>query len=107
MIDPIMLFIVFLFLIILILDRLDRKSESEVGENFVVYHPTTYERKPKLPCTDYNLNFNCANQIEDLDNHYYNVCQTSTLTCHRNPNYVMARSLGRPRTCRRLIGGCD
>ena len=94
-----MLFIIGLFVVILILNQLDDRSE-----NFVVYHPTNYEIKPKLPCNDYNLNFKCANQIEDLDNHYSNVCQTPTTTCRGNPNYTMVRTLGRPRTCRRLVG---
>ena len=100
--DGVMLFIIGLFIVILILHRLDNNPSK--SESFEVYHPTTYERKPKLPCYDYNLNFKCANQIEDLDNHYSNVCQTPTLSCRRNVNYIMARSLGKPRTCRRLIG---
>jgi len=99
MLDTTLLLIIGLFIVILILDRLDQGTE-----NFVVYHPTNYEMKPKLPCLDYNLNFNCANEISDLDNHYSNVCQTPTLNQRRNPNYIMARTLGRPRTCRRLIG---
>lgn len=103
--DSVMLFIICLFIVVLILHKLDQRLDQRLdGEGFVVYHPTNYEIKPKLPCTDYSLNFNCANQIEDLDNHYSNVCQIPNLTCRGNPYYTMARSLGRPRTCRRLVG---
>ena len=101
MVDNTMLFIIGLFVVILILHKLDTRTDA--SENFVVYHPTNYEYKPKLPCYDYNLNFNCANEIGDLDNQLSNVCQTPTLHCRRNRSYVMSRSLGRPRTCRRII----
>lgn len=98
--DSVMLFIIGLFIFILILHKLDNRSDSE---DFEVYHPTNYEMKPKLPCYNENLNFKCANEIEDLDNHYSNVCKTPTLHCHGRSEYTMARSLGRPRTCRRII----
>jgi len=97
--DPVLLFIIGLFIVIAILHRFDTRKE-----HFEVYHPTNYEMTPILPCRNSNLNFNCANEIEDLDGHYSNTCQTPTLTpiCKRDPSYVMARSLGRPRMCRKL-----
>ncbi len=95
-----MTFILALFVLIMILNHLDKNYP----ENFEVYHPTTYERKPKLPCYNYNLNFKCANQTEDLDNQLSNVCQTPAVQhCQYSPYHVMARSVGRPRTCRRII----
>jgi hypothetical protein len=96
--DSTLLFIVILLVVVYLLHKFDAK------EFFTVYHPTNYEMKPKLPCYDYDLQFNCANQIEDLDDNRANVCQTPTMDCGRgNPNYVMARALGRPRRCMRLL----
>lgn len=95
--DSTLLFIIILMIIVYLLHQLDDK------EGFEVYHPTNYEMKPKLPCYDYDLNFNCANQIEDLDDNRANVCQTPTKMCGRGKaNWVMARALGRPRRCMRL-----
>ena len=99
--DPILIFILSLFVIICILHRVDST------EFFEIYHPTNYELKPLFPCRQYSLNFNCANEIDDLDNHYSNTCQTPTMTpgggqCGNDPSYVMSRSVGRPRICRKL-----
>src|SRR3990170_4275956 len=99
MLDPVMIFIICLFIVISILHRLDT-SKGPSKEHFEVYHPTNYEMKPLLPCRQFNLNFNCANEVDDLDNHYSNTCQTPT--CGRDPSYVMSKSLGRPRICRQL-----
>lgn len=99
MIDSVMMFIICLFIIICILHRLDSR------ENFEIYHPTNYELKPLLPCRQFNRQFNCANEIDDLDNYYSNTCQTPSTSsqCGNNdPAYVMSRSMGRPRICRRL-----
>lgn len=91
-----------LFFVLLAMNWLDG------NENFVVYHPQEYERINKMPCYRESRNFGCVNNLVDMDLREYNVCSTPNNncgagTCHKgSTRYVMSKSIGRPRTCRRL-----
>jgi hypothetical protein len=127
-IDPVYIVCGILFIVILALDMRDkryRNKEDFMGGswgkepisniNFGKHNNygnfgTDGFYPPKMRCYDQQLDFNCSNYVYNWNDKNMNVCKNQKNSngaylpdSKYIPTYVLGRSVGKPRQCRKLI----